>query len=121
MQLGQRQQTPAVFERQQLIERCRGKMDLAERLIQLLVDSLPNELEDLRSAMKAEDTSRIAKQSHRLKGMASNMCADRLSAAAAMLERSARASDVSTTSDLWLAVEREIESLQELLRTPSTG
>jgi HPt (histidine-containing phosphotransfer) domain-containing protein len=117
-QLSQGDRQHTVFSRQRLVEYCMGRHELAERLIKILADGLPNDLTEMRSAVGAGDFSRVAKLSHRLKGAAASMCAEKLSSAAAMLERSARSSDIEQVSEWWVVVEREIGSLQETLRSP---
>jgi HPt (histidine-containing phosphotransfer) domain-containing protein len=85
-------------------------------LIRILGDGLPNDLSELRAAAEQRDMSRIATLSHRLKGSAANMCADKLSSAAAMLERSARSSDADEVAVSLVNVEREIGFLLKALQ-----
>jgi len=50
-----------------------------------------------------------------MKGTAANMCAERLSNAAANLERAARSSDLQVVADSWLGLQQEIGVLLEAL------
>ncbi len=105
-----------VFERQRLIDRCMGKLELAERLVKILAEGLPSDLINLQSAMDSGDIAKVASLAHRMKGTAANMCAERLSNAAANLERAARSSDLEFASGSWLGVQQEISVLLEALK-----
>lgn len=106
----------SVFERQRLVDRCLGKIELAERLVKILADGLPNDLLALQNAIDNGDIAKVASLAHRLKGSTSNMCAERLSNAAANLERAARSSDREAVVDSWVGVQQEIGFLLEALR-----
>jgi HPt (histidine-containing phosphotransfer) domain-containing protein len=105
-----------VFERQRLIDRCMGKLELAERLVKILSEGLPSDLLDLQSAMDSGDIAKVASLAHRMKGTAANMCAERLSNAAADLERAARSSDLQVVAGSWLGLQQEIGVLLEALK-----
>jgi HPt (histidine-containing phosphotransfer) domain-containing protein len=105
-----------VFERQRLIDRCMGKLELAERLVKILSEGLPSDLLDLQSAMDSGDIAKVASLAHRMKGTAANMYAERLSNAAANLERAARSSDLQVVADSWLGLQQEIGVLMEALK-----
>jgi HPt (histidine-containing phosphotransfer) domain-containing protein len=117
-QLNQGEQQSGVFSRQRFLDYCMGRAELAERLITIFTEGLPKDLLDIQGAVEDWDIPRIAKLSHRLKGASASMCAERLSSAAATLERSARASDTDQIAAGWLVVEREIRALLEALRHP---
>lgn len=105
-----------VFERQKLIDRCMGNIALAERLVKILSDSMPGEILEFQDALDRNDLSKLASLAHRMKGAAANMCAAKLSYAAANLERAVRGSQGAMVADAWVELQREIEALQGMLR-----
>ena len=78
------------IDHDKLLERCLGINSFADKLVASFVAALPNERNALRSAMDAADLKLVAQQAHRLRGSASNLCADELSAAAEAVETAAR-------------------------------
>lgn len=117
-QLKQSERQNGVFSRQRFLDYCLGRAELAERLITIFTEGLPKDLLDIQEAVEAGDVPRIAKLAHRLKGASASMCAEKLSTAAATLERSARASDTDQIAAGWLVVEKEVGALLQALRHP---
>lgn len=78
-----------------LAERCLHNVELVERLIERFRSQTPDALDQIRRAIdarSAEDSRRLA---HALKGVAANLSAEALRAAAADLEAAARLGDLS--------------------------
>jgi len=83
--------TPSTaIDRSQLRERCLGIDAFAEKIATAFVASLPNERQALRSALSDSDWVQVARQAHRLRGSASNVCANELCLAAEAVEQAAR-------------------------------
>ncbi len=98
------------IDRAQLLERCLGIESFADKLASAFIASLPGEREGLRKAVDSADWPQVAKFAHRLRGSASNLCANGLSAAAESVEKAAR----NALSDSVISLIEEVEA--EIIR-----
>jgi histidine phosphotransfer protein HptB len=98
------------IDRSKLLERCLGIEAFAEKIANAFVATLPSERQALRTAMESSDLSIVARQAHRLRGSASNVCALELSEAAEAVEAAARKdlaeSVLSLIADVEAAIDR---------------
>ncbi len=104
-------QETASIDRAQLLVRCLGIESFAEKLAAAFIASLPNERQDLRTAVASADWVQVAKYAHRLRGSASNLCANLLSSAAEAVETATRNDVTESIIPLIEIVESEIERL----------
>lgn len=81
---------PPVFDREDLLARCLGKLDLAERVLAKFHLRFELDLDELEQAMRSEDLESLARVAHRLKGASANVAAVRLRVKAAGIEELAR-------------------------------
>jgi HPt (histidine-containing phosphotransfer) domain-containing protein len=81
---------PAVFDREDLLARCLGKLEFAERVLAKFTSRFDLDLDQLEQALRSEDPETIAHVAHRLKGASANVGAGRLREKAAEIEESAR-------------------------------
>ena len=72
-----------------LMTRCMGNIEFAERILSIFQELGNQALADLEQAMAAEDTEMLARLAHRLKGASANAAAPGLQALAAEIERAA--------------------------------
>ncbi len=80
----------AVFNRQELIARCLGNFELAERVLSKFQTRFEEDLEELQRAIVAENAEWTAAVAHRLKGAAANAAAPMLRDRTAKIEDLAR-------------------------------
>ena len=78
------------LEFQQLLDRCVGNLDFAERLLTKFDDQLGEELSQLEQLLGGENADELARRAHSLKGAAATIGATALRAAAADVETFAR-------------------------------
>ncbi len=81
---------PSVFDREDLLARCLGKIELAERVLEKFESRFDLDFCELQQALELEDSETIARVAHRLKGASANVAAGRLRAKAARIEELAR-------------------------------
>jgi HPt (histidine-containing phosphotransfer) domain-containing protein len=99
------------IDRSQLLERCLGIDAFAQKIATAFVATLPNERMALRSALSSADWTQVARHAHRLRGSASNVCANELSIAAEAVEQAARNSHTESTLSLIENVEAAIDRI----------
>jgi len=87
-------QVPAVLDVQDLMARCMGNIEFAERVLSTFQELGNEALADLEQAIAAEDAETLARLAHRLKGASANAAAPGLRAHAAEIERAARQSSL---------------------------
>jgi HPt (histidine-containing phosphotransfer) domain-containing protein len=92
-----------------------GNASLAEKLISVLLVSLPRDKSALQSAIDDGDLATTASVAHRLRGAASNVGANPLSEAAKELEQSAKATSVSDVQERWQTLAEHIDGLIQIL------
>ena len=88
-----------------------GNLALVEKLLRAFSETLPTERQLLQAAIEAGDLGVIARVAHKLKGTASNMCADSLSESAHQLEAAARAENVGLVTGSWHALNKQVDDL----------
>jgi HPt (histidine-containing phosphotransfer) domain-containing protein len=81
---------PIPFDSQELLDRCMGNIDLAERVLAKLQSRFEKETLELEQALQTKDCNLIAGIAHRLKGAAANVAAHDLRQCAANIEDLAR-------------------------------
>ena len=77
-----------------------GDTDLLREIVEIFVETAPEQLEAIETAIAAGDAARVALVAHGMKGGASNFCADRFVAAARELEHAARYGNLETAPQL---------------------
>jgi HPt (histidine-containing phosphotransfer) domain-containing protein len=63
---------------EELKRRCMGRMDFAQRLLQSFEKRFPDELQEIANCLELEDSSRLARLVHQLRGTTANICAPAL-------------------------------------------
>ena len=79
----------------ELLDRCMGNLEFAERVLTKFQDRFGDQLEELESALAQEDAEQVALVAHRLKGESASVAALGLRDRAAEIERLGRANQVS--------------------------
>lgn len=80
----------AVLDYQQLLDRCMGQLDFAERLLGKFEARFPGEVDQLLRGWAARDASCVARVAHQLKGASANVGAGRISRVASEIEEAGR-------------------------------
>lgn len=75
---------------EELLDRCMGNLNFAERILALFQSRFDADLEELERAVLAEDCERIRNAAHRIKGAAANTAAHAIRRRAAGIERLAQ-------------------------------
>jgi HPt (histidine-containing phosphotransfer) domain-containing protein len=83
-------QESAPIDVRELLERCMGNIDLAERVLSKLESQFQADITELERAYSEKNDKRIASVAHRLKGSAANIAAHDLQKCAAEIEDLAR-------------------------------
>lgn len=98
-----------------LMNRCRGKGPLVEKLLSKLAEQLPQQLDAIRRTVEQNDLSSLAKLAHAVKGSAANLSADPLKRAAAELERAGSTRDEASVEALMNAFAGELQRCLDYL------
>ena len=93
-----------VLDTQELLGRCLGKQELAQRVLARFRNQLSEDLTQLERALLDGDATLIARVAHRIKGAAANVSARCLHEQAAALECAAR-------TDAWGDIPGAIDQL----------
>lgn len=80
----------SVLRFDELLARCAGRLDFAERVIQKFLTHFSQDLESLEQAWDAGDWDSLTCTAHRMKGAAANIAAPGLHSLASEVEEAAR-------------------------------
>jgi HPt (histidine-containing phosphotransfer) domain-containing protein len=86
MPLNLTDQETSPIDVQELLDRCMGNFNLAERVLAKLQSRFDEDMVELERALSSKDDRLIASIAHRLKGAASNVAAHELQKCAARIE-----------------------------------
>lgn len=95
----------------ELLVRVDNDRDLLCELLSIFKEEFPGYIKSLQNAINRNNLVDIANVSHTLKGMLSNLAIAKASAAAARLERLARAGDTASLRDAFAAFEQDVHGL----------
>ena len=84
-------QTSAALNYEELLARCKGSIEFAERVIEKFQNSFEHDLEHLETELKSENAERVTSVAHRLKGASASVGAPGLRQWAAEIEELGRA------------------------------
>jgi HPt (histidine-containing phosphotransfer) domain-containing protein len=87
------EQATVAIDVSELLGRCLGKRELAQRVLNRFQKQLTDDVVSLQHALDTGDQAVLATVAHRVKGAAANVAAHRLHERAATLEEAARAGD----------------------------
>lgn len=89
-----------------------GDADLAKELLSALLNGLPGEIDDLRSALAESDWPALADHAHQIRGATRYCGVPALDEAIESLERAARIGDPALIADAFSQVEGEAATLK---------
>ena len=96
-----REELSAVIDVDELLSRCMGNLEFAERVLALLQDRCSVDIEELDRAVGEGDVQTIASIAHRLKGAYANAAAAELKSQAAQLEDAALYASTTEVEQSW--------------------
>jgi HPt (histidine-containing phosphotransfer) domain-containing protein len=85
------------FDVQQLVRRCMGRIELAERLLASYESRFPDDLFKIEACLAADDSAGLARLVHQMKGAAANVSAPHLYNILARMEQAVRDDQPETT------------------------
>ena len=78
------------FDIDELVDRCMGNLELAERLLAMFQDRFETDLTELEKVFETGESGEIARVAHRIKGASASVSAQRLQELAARIEQLGR-------------------------------
>jgi HPt (histidine-containing phosphotransfer) domain-containing protein len=101
----------------ELTRRCMGRTDFAERLLQSFEKRFPDELQEIVNSLELEDSTRLARLVHQLRGTTANICAPALTQILQQIEElieSRRVTEIPRWIDL---ADRQFQRFTEYRRS----
>ncbi|MFO7556214.1 MAG: response regulator [Desulfobacterales bacterium] len=112
--IGASQKTkPLDFEK--ALERTMGDKDFLKILLDGFIQELPGQIKSIKAAIAGTDAAEVAKQAHKIKGAASNLSADGLSAAARSLEEAGLREPMDEANQMLEVLTAEVRRLTEYI------
>jgi len=97
------------------LERIMGDKDFLKILLDGFIQELPGQIESIKTAIAGTDAAEVAKQAHKIKGAASNLSADGLSAAARSLEEAGLRERMDEANQILEVLTAEVRRLTEYI------
>ncbi len=109
--------TPLIFDRDDLLARLLDDMALARRVAEGFLADMPLQINALRESLAIDDRLKARRHAHTIKGAALNVGGQRLSAAAANLERTSAYDDLAQLTQQVLIIDTELTQLRDRMNT----
>ena len=106
---------PVVFDRQGLLARIMGDVELAKILAEGFLSDMPEQIEKLKAAVVAGDSTIAGALAHRIKGAAGNLGGVALQMAADAIELAGKAGESAGLHSLTLQLESDFTALKVAL------
>ena len=97
-----------LFEKEELLESMDNDIEFMCSILDETIESLPNELDILRSHVEADDAAATRNQAHTMKGLSANIYAPALRDVCLRIETAAKEGDLKTASEILPELERVI-------------
>lgn len=107
----------AAVDRQELLERVEGDLDLLVALVQAYLSRLSERLSRIEEAVRSRDAAALADAAHTLKGSTANFSRGEVHRLSAELERKGKAEEWGGVDEGYDALERAAENLRSALDT----
>lgn len=104
-----------------LLHRCMGRKELAQRLLQKFVQQAQDDLQEIQAALTRQDAPAVATIAHRLKSSAVNVSATRLGELTAELDALGRAGRLGATTEISSRLAQALNEIQHYLTTRPLG
>ncbi|UCD49460.1 MAG: response regulator [Phycisphaerales bacterium] len=108
------------FDIEALLHRCNGSREFMARILAKFIAKTPGLLKELECGIQAGDAEQVGLLAHTLKGMASNLAAESLRAAAVELEQLAKDGELSNALTSLEKVQREFIRCEENVPEPKS-
>lgn len=104
-----------------LLNRCLGRMSIAERILQRFQTAIDEEVNRLKQSLQAADFQELTQVAHRIKGAALAVSAYELSEIASKIERFAKAQNPQELPLLTDQLQDSCRAIREYLLTVSSN
>ena len=99
-----------------LLVRLGNDGKLVNEILLLFLDTIPEQMGTLRSAIEEKNYELIQHISHSLKGSAGNISAEKLAGTAGLLETAVKENNIRISESLFLLLSEEYEELEKIIR-----
>lgn len=98
---------------EQLVRRCMGRIELAERLLKSFETRFPDDLAKIEDCLLCDDANGLSRLVHQLKGAAANISAPELYAILARMEQAVRSEQPAVVHDCLQEIHQAWDRFQE--------
>jgi len=103
-----------VFDKEELVERLGGRVDMLPRLLEMFRNNTAGNIEALRQAIVSGDDEQVRIQAHSIKGAAANISANRMKETAFALEMLVHDGQRDGRRELVARLESELREFSEI-------
>ncbi len=106
-----------VIDREDLMERIGGDMELLDELLELFDEDYPDLMGEIRTAIAEQDGERLKRAAHTLKGAVGNFAAVKAHQLALELEKKGEAGEFSNATHLVDQLDAAVQEFKSALKT----
>ena len=99
-----------------LLIRLGNDIELVNEILHLFIDTTPEQIDTLKSAVEEKNTELIQYSSHTLKGSAGNINAEKLAGTASLLEIAGKYGDIQSAESMYAVLMKEYKELELVIR-----
>lgn len=108
---------PSAVDRNELLERVEGDLDLLVALVQAYLSRLSERVSRIEEAVRSRDAATLADAAHTLKGSTANFSRGEVHRISSELEEKGKAEEWGGVDEGYEALERAVEDLRSTLDT----
>jgi PAS domain S-box-containing protein len=102
-----------VWDKRGMLERMMNDEDLAQKIIDVFLEDIPQQIQALRTLLKTGDVSNAKRLAHSIKGASANVGGERLRAIALEIEKTTCSEDPAVAGKCLADLEREFSCLEK--------
>lgn len=104
-----------IIDREMLLERMMGDEELAGEILELFLESAPDQIHGLKEALDTHDMTQARDRAHTLKGAAANISAGALQEAAYLAEQAGGNNEPEKCAEYLQEIEHQYDLLKSTL------
>ena len=115
------QHTATAFDRQEMLDRLGGDVDLLQDVLEVFLEECPKMMAEITLAVSGHDANAVRHAAHSMKGALLNISANAAAAEAKMLEDLGAEARLGETGNVLDRLRSQVERLQQELENQAAG
>ncbi|MBF0377457.1 MAG: response regulator [Desulfamplus sp.] len=105
-----------VFDKEDMMQRLMNDKDLAEMLLNVFIDDIPEQIKLLKNYIDTGELKKVEIQAHSIRGACANVSGDAMRVVANEMEKLAKAGELDGVKEFVVDLDKEFESLKSEIK-----